>query len=59
VAAGIAAEEAGELALTLVAAIEGGFMLSRAARSPEPMRSAGRLMQRLVAAALVSADVPG
>jgi hypothetical protein len=45
--------------LTLVAAIEGGFMLSRAARSPEPMRSAGRLMQRLVAAALVSADVPG
>jgi AcrR family transcriptional regulator len=60
VAAGVPASEAGELAVTLVAAIEGGFMLSRAARSPEPMRTAGRLMQRLVAAALTTTtDVPG
>jgi AcrR family transcriptional regulator len=59
VTAGITEGEAGELAVTLVAAIEGGFMLSRAARSPEPMRTAGRLMQRLVAAALTSADVRG
>jgi Transcriptional regulator LmrA/YxaF-like, C-terminal domain len=56
----VPAGEAGELAVTLVAAIEGGFMLSRAARSPEPMRTAGRLMQRLVAAALTTTtDVPG
>jgi AcrR family transcriptional regulator len=60
VPAGVPASEAGELAVTLVAAIEGGFMLSRAARSPEPMRTAGRLMQRLVAAALTTTtDVPG
>jgi AcrR family transcriptional regulator len=59
VAAGVPPAEASDLAVTLVAAIEGGFMLSRAARSPEPMRSAGRLMQRLVAAALAGSDVPG
>ena len=59
VAAGVPVGEANDLAVTLVAAVEGGFMLSRAARSPEPMRSAGRLVQRLVAAALVDADVPG
>jgi hypothetical protein len=30
-------------------------MLSRAARSPEPMRTAGRLMRRLVESALAGA----
>jgi AcrR family transcriptional regulator len=58
-AAGIPPAEADDLAVTLVAAIEGGFMLSRAARSPEPMRSAGRLLQRLVAAALAGVDARG
>ena len=51
-AAGLDGATAGELATTLIAGIEGGFMLSRAARSPEPMRTVGRAMAALVAAAL-------
>lgn len=53
--AGIPPGQAAALATTMVAAIEGGFMLSRAARSPEPMRSVGRLVRQLVAAALAEA----
>jgi AcrR family transcriptional regulator len=55
VAAGLTRARAEELATVLVAAIEGGFMLSRAARSPEPMRAAGRLMRQLVETALAQA----
>jgi AcrR family transcriptional regulator len=51
-AAGVARTQAEELATALVAAVEGGFMLSRAARSGEPMRATGRLMRQLVEAAL-------
>jgi AcrR family transcriptional regulator len=51
-AAGADGPWARELAVTLVAAIEGGFMLSRAAQSPEPMRVAGRSMRALVEAAV-------
>ena len=51
-AAGLDDATAGELATTLIAGIEGGFMLSRAAHSPEPMRTVGRAMAGLVAAAL-------
>ena len=54
VAAGLGDVEAHELAVALVAAVEGGFMLSRAARSPEPMRAAGRVMQSAVGAALAA-----
>jgi AcrR family transcriptional regulator len=54
-ALGIARADADDLATTLVAAIEGGFMLSRAARSPEPMRATGRLMRTLVETALDNA----
>lgn len=43
-----------ELATLLVAAVEGGFMLSRAARSPEPMRAGGRLVRELVEAELAT-----
>jgi AcrR family transcriptional regulator len=50
--AGIASDRADELATALVAGVEGGFMLSRAARSPEPMRVTGRLLRQLVEAAL-------
>jgi hypothetical protein len=50
--AGVEASAAGDLATTVVAAVEGGFMLSRAARSPRPMRVAGRHMGALVADAL-------
>ncbi len=55
VEAGLAPDESDELSTTLVAAVEGGFMLSRAAQSPEPMRTTGRHMRRLVESAL--ADV--
>ena len=55
-AAGIAPARARELAVALVAGVEGGFMLSRAARSPEPMRATGRVMQATVAAALATAQ---
>jgi AcrR family transcriptional regulator len=51
-AAGVAPSRAAALATTLVAAVEGGFMLSRAAQSPEPMRTAGRLLRELVEASL-------
>ena len=54
VAVGLGDVEAHELAVALVAAVEGGFMLSRAARSPEPMRAAGRVMQSAVGAALAA-----
>ena len=54
--AGVAAERATELATALVAGVEGGFMLSRAARSPEPMRATGRLLREVVEASL--AEVP-
>lgn len=56
VAAGLDAGQARELATTLVVAVEGGFMLSRAAQRPEPMRTAGRHMRQLVEWAL--AEVP-
>lgn len=53
---GVPRDQSEDLALALVAAIEGGFMLSRAARSPEPMRATGRLMRQLVESALVGAS---
>ena len=40
------------------AGVEGGFMLSRAARSPEPMRTTGRLLAELVSSARGSAPSP-
>ena len=52
--AGVERAAAAELAVTLIAAVEGGFMLSRAARSPEPMRIAGRSMRALVELALTN-----
>lgn len=52
--AGLDPAAAAELAAALVAAIEGGFMLSRAARDPEPLRATGRVMRRAVEAALAT-----
>jgi AcrR family transcriptional regulator len=54
VAAGIPPVEARALALSIVALIEGGFLLSRAARSTEPMRAAGEAAAALVEGALAS-----
>jgi AcrR family transcriptional regulator len=61
VEAGVDPAAARDLAVTLVAAVEGGFMLSRAAQSPEPMRTAGRSMRTLVDTTLahVEIDAPG
>lgn len=56
VAAGVPEGEAAALALSLIAAVEGGFMLSRAAQDPEPMRTVGRLQRLLVEAALARVE---
>lgn len=53
--ADIPAEEARELAITLVGAVEGGFLLARTRRDPAPMRAVGRQMRRLVEVALAEA----
>ncbi len=53
--AGVPAEEARDLAITLVGAIEGGFLLARTQRDPEPLLVIGRQVRRLVEATL--ADV--
>jgi AcrR family transcriptional regulator len=49
-AVGITAARARELATVVVAALEGGFLLSRAARSTDAMDAIGRSMVALVAA---------
>lgn len=54
VEAGVDAVTARELGTALVAGVEGGFMLSRATKSPEPMQTVGRLMRRLVEAELAT-----
>ena len=48
VEASIATTEAHELAVSLVASIEGGFLLARSARDGNQLRSIGRQMRRLV-----------
>ncbi|MGK2949672.1 MAG: TetR/AcrR family transcriptional regulator [Acidimicrobiales bacterium] len=58
-AAGLQPAAAADLAIALVASIEGGFLLSRAAQSPEPLRSIGRVLRNQVAAALAEAPVSG
>lgn len=52
VAAGIKRKRARELAILFVAALEGGFLLSRAAKRPEPMLVLGRAVADAVRAAL-------
>lgn len=44
------------LAYSMVMVLEGAFMLSRAARDPEPLRVAGRSMATLVRTAIAQAD---
>lgn len=53
-AAGVDRPLADELATTLVASLEGGFVLARARRDAEPVRAAGRSMRRLADSALAS-----
>jgi AcrR family transcriptional regulator len=52
-AAGIADDRVRDLSTVFLAALEGGFLLSRAAKDPEPMRALGRAV-----AAVASADRP-
>lgn len=53
--AGVTDERARSLALAYLAALEGAFVLCRAARSPEPMLAAGALVADAVDAALAAA----
>jgi AcrR family transcriptional regulator len=55
--AGIAEPIARQLAIGMLAALEGAFVLARASRSTEPLRIAGELAAGAVEAAL--ADAPG
>ncbi|MFI1972086.1 LmrA/YxaF family transcription factor [Streptomyces cinnamoneus] len=48
--------EARSLAYSLIMNLEGAFMLSRAARDPEPLRVAGRAMAELLRTAIRRAD---
>lgn len=50
--AGLDQGRARELAIGLLAALEGAFVLSRALRSTEPLEIAGQLVARAVAAEL-------
>jgi AcrR family transcriptional regulator len=51
-AAGVGREDAGQLATTIVAALEGGFVLARARRDSETLRATGRGIRRLVERAI-------
>lgn len=48
VEAGMEDRSAGELATLVIAAVEGGFVLSRATRSSAPMRDVGTVISRLL-----------
>jgi hypothetical protein len=52
VAAGIRRPKARELAITFVALLEGAFLLSRAAKSIEPMKATAKVAEREIRAAL-------
>jgi AcrR family transcriptional regulator len=58
-AAHIPSPEAKELATTFVAALEGGFMLARAARDTAPLRATGAAIRLLVSNALAVAAPEG
>jgi AcrR family transcriptional regulator len=54
--AGVNPSRAHELATVLVAALEGGFLLSRAAKDTAPMHAIGRAMVELVEAAVAQSQ---
>jgi AcrR family transcriptional regulator len=53
--AGLASDASRELATTVLAALEGGFMLARAKRDAEVLRAIGRSIRRVVDLTLASA----
>lgn len=56
---GITGPDARDLAITLVGAIEGGFLLARTRRDAEPLQAMGRQMRRLVEGALADVTLDG
>ena len=58
-AAGVAADRARPLAMLTIAALEGGFLLSRAAKTTEAMDAIGALMTDVVRRAMEDAPAPG
>jgi hypothetical protein len=56
-AAGLRPAAAGRLATTVVAALEGGFILSRTARDPALLRAIGKAMRDLVDDAIAAATL--
>jgi AcrR family transcriptional regulator len=55
--AGASPDDARALATTLVAALEGGFVLARAGRDTTPLRTAGRTLRALVEQQLADASM--
>jgi AcrR family transcriptional regulator len=55
-AEGVAAAEADELAGTIVAALQGAFLLARVRRDPRPLHAAGRHLSSLVAACVARVE---
>jgi AcrR family transcriptional regulator len=55
--AGLRPAAAGRLATTVVAALEGGFILTRTARDPALLRTIGRAMRGLVDEAITAATI--
>ncbi|CAN5670537.1 TetR/AcrR family transcriptional regulator [soil metagenome] len=58
-AAGLSVTQADELSATLVAAVEGGFILARTRRDSDVLRGIGRQMQTLVSASLAATATAG
>jgi AcrR family transcriptional regulator len=56
--AGLSAEQARELTIAMLSALEGAFVLARALRSTEPLEVAGELVARAVQTALAEAVQP-
>jgi AcrR family transcriptional regulator len=56
--AGVSAETARELAITMFAALEGAFVLARAQRSIEALEVAGEFVARAVEAAIADQQAP-
>lgn len=52
IAAGVGGDDARDLAVMVVGAVEGGFVLSRTLRDPEPLRAAARTFAPLIEAAI-------
>jgi len=55
IAAGLERDAAAELGTTVIAALEGSFILARSARSPEPILATGRVITAAIASTVLRA----